>query len=667
MQAPSPLGSGSSASRWLREALGRLGQDLVSHPPELLAVAAGLRAAVATVLPLALGLGFHASRLGVTVAVGALVVGFAALNGTWHTRLGTVGWATLWAAWAAGLGVLGGREGLGTIVLVAVSGGLAAWIGHLSPEFAQIGALATNLLVVFAGLGLPRSEAGPTMLSVFAGGALQWLFLWGWGRRQLAQAGRRSLRIAWRALETLCRRPDRAHDLAVARALVVAETRVSDPALPPAARRRLSQLLADIEQLRNTVVSLYLTAPPPAPWTGPLTRLLARLGRALAESRLPAAPHWAPAARAAFEADRAAVLAVLPPASAEALDHTLSHLATILEGTVPAADDETPPAAASPRRPTLGEWLRLPPPPARRHAVRVAVTLALAELVAAVGHWPRGYWVALTAAVVLRPDFYSTVGRGVARALGTAAGVALGSAWLLWGPHPSWVDLAALGIAAWAAYGTLPYNYALFSVALSAAIILLLSAFEGVAPLVAMGERLEATAVGSGLALAVWALFPTWQQTSLPTAFAQVIEAERQYLEAWLQGRPVAPHRRATRIRRTELAAQVAAALTEPPQSPWVKVAPIWVEAVHRLSESLMSLEGQKVPPDPAFLTFAQDYAQALAQLVQALTAPSGPPPTPPLAPTDWPHEPDQTPALGAVAHRLVEAYRTLAVHWPAG
>jgi uncharacterized membrane protein YccC len=56
-----------------------------------------------------------------------------------------------------------------------------------------------------------------------------------------------------------------------------------------------------------------------------------------------------------------------------------------------------------------------------RHAVRLAAALAVAVAVYRIFDLPRGYWVALTVIVVLRPDFASTFSRGLQRYAGHRA------------------------------------------------------------------------------------------------------------------------------------------------------------------------------------------------------------------------------------------------------
>ena len=59
-----------------------------------------------------------------------------------------------------------------------------------------------------------------------------------------------------------------------------------------------------------------------------------------------------------------------------------------------------------------------------RHAVRLAVTLAIATAWYRLAAFPRGYWLPMTALVVLKPEFQGTFAAGLARVAGTLLGAA---------------------------------------------------------------------------------------------------------------------------------------------------------------------------------------------------------------------------------------------------
>ena len=74
--------------------------------------------------------------------------------------------------------------------------------------------------------------------------------------------------------------------------------------------------------------------------------------------------------------------------------------------------------------------------------------LSLAEIARQYLLIDRPYWVLLTVAIVLKPDFGSVFTRAVQRGAGTLLGVLLGSTLLAVLPHDAWVLVAMAGFAA---------------------------------------------------------------------------------------------------------------------------------------------------------------------------------------------------------------------------
>lgn len=60
-----------------------------------------------------------------------------------------------------------------------------------------------------------------------------------------------------------------------------------------------------------------------------------------------------------------------------------------------------------------------------RHAVRLAICVAVGDMIGRGFEWRRFYWLPMTAVIVLKPDFTSTFTRGVLRIAGTIAGLFL--------------------------------------------------------------------------------------------------------------------------------------------------------------------------------------------------------------------------------------------------
>lgn len=207
-----------------------------------------------------------------------------------------------------------------------------------------------------------------------------------------------------------------------------------------------------------------------------------------------------------------------------------------------------------------------------RHAVRLSLTVAIAAAVYRVVDLPRGYWVPLTVLFILRPDFGSTFTRGLQRYVGTALGAVLATlvaAALTPGPYALAVltTVCAVGISAF-----LLANYGLFTVSITALIIFMV-AFAGIPESATAVDRILDTTIGATLTLGLYALWPTWERSTLPDTTAELIEAERTYVRAlfgsWLNpaahGLDVVRSARAgARVARTNAEASVQRSLLEP-------------------------------------------------------------------------------------------------------
>ena len=144
-----------------------------------------------------------------------------------------------------------------------------------------------------------------------------------------------------------------------------------------------------------------------------------------------------------------------------------------------------------------------------------------------------GYWVPLTVLFVLRPDYGTTITRGIGRAAGTAAGVTI--AWVIvtaFSPGSAAI-VALLALLAFAAYALFPANYALYSVVLPVLIALLVE-FSGGSPVGALLDRLLDTALGTAIALATYLAWPTREAPHMLESLALYVTAEARWLDAIL-------------------------------------------------------------------------------------------------------------------------------------
>ncbi|WP_282201998.1 FUSC family protein [Kitasatospora fiedleri] len=165
------------------------------------------------------------------------------------------------------------------------------------------------------------------------------------------------------------------------------------------------------------------------------------------------------------------------------------------------------------------------------HAARMAVVVTSAYLASRLLRIEHGYWAPMTSAMVMRPDFAQTFSRGVARVAGTAAGVLLSTAVVQLFDPGDWV-LAVLAVCCMGlAYLTMRTGYAVMTVAISSYVVFLLGLQPG-DPVKLAVDRVSMTLLGGFVALAAYALFPTWQTARLPERLAEWLASAGRYAAA---------------------------------------------------------------------------------------------------------------------------------------
>ena len=134
------------------------------------------------------------------------------------------------------------------------------------------------------------------------------------------------------------------------------------------------------------------------------------------------------------------------------------------------------------------------------YALRLAATVGLSTEIYRRLHYPSGYWIPMTAMLVLKPGLTDTVSRAIARLLGTMCG-AIVLSFLLAHMNPAPISLAAFTVLfAWLSYSLVNVNYALFSMAVTGYIVFLLSLNQVPGPTIAI-HRTISTALGGAIAL----------------------------------------------------------------------------------------------------------------------------------------------------------------------
>ena len=168
-----------------------------------------------------------------------------------------------------------------------------------------------------------------------------------------------------------------------------------------------------------------------------------------------------------------------------------------------------------------------------RHALRLGVCVCLAVIGERAFGYPHGFWVPMTTAIVLKPDFAGTFSFGQLRVAGTLAGLVLTTALIHYAFGDVWAELALLAVLSVGFRMLTTMNYGLGVMMLTGLIVILL-AFYGIAPGDTMLVRGVATTIGCSFALLAYALWPTWEQ--LRPSLATMIESYRLYFSTLFDG-----------------------------------------------------------------------------------------------------------------------------------
>lgn len=255
-------------------------------------------------------------------------------------------------------------------------------------------------------------------------------------------------------------------------------------------------------------------------------------------------------------------------------------------------------------------------------AARLALCMSLAAIARDVAPLGRGYWVLLTTALVLKPDFGSVFARAVQRALGTLAGV------LIAGLLLALVPLGPLLLAPVPVFAALlPYsvrrNYGLFATFLTPLAILLIDFGVPVGPSI-VGVRLLDTVLGCAIVLvAGYLLWPETWRVRLGGRVADAADLIADYLEEAFGASAVRRRqlRRRTYSDLADLRVAMQQTLAEPP--PMRTRAMAWWPLILQLerttdaiTEASIRARGQEPAPDPDELA---TLAAALRDLLDAL------------------------------------------------
>jgi len=597
-------------------------------------VTVAMRNTVAIVLPLLIGALTGHLFAGLGVSAGALNTMFADQPGPYRLRLRRM----LLTAAAAGIAAFAGAV-LGqwpvALLLAAASWGFgAALLVAVDAHLTRVGLTSLILLVVLGAEPQTVGNAIPEGLLIFAGGLLQTLFAIAAWPLQRYRPERLALAEGFRGLADFAR-TDADADVAIAlppslndlQALLFGAGRARGLAVE--AFRVLAELS---ERIR---LELFALASQQAACEQPEIRAVLASARSAAAKVLTTITNALeqavpPASTAALEAYAQAIARIeSAPASADA--EIANARIAALGGQLRAAVRNTDTAGSRGEIRALHSEFRLPralqstnpfstlranlrlSSPAFRHAIRCGACVAIAFALAHVLPLSRGYWMPMTVAIVLKPDFGATWRYGLLRVAGTLGGLLLTTAVLHFGGLGGfWMALALMALLCFAFRELASVHYGIAVVCLTGLVVILLS-FYGIPAEDSVLARSIDTALGSALALLAYLLWPTWERGREREVVARMLDAYREYLIETLRGSTRARHdtRIDARAARSAAQASLDRLRSEPASRANAPRAEALVAQANRVVRAAMMLEAARGDTDDAPAPRVEAFASA--------------------------------------------------------
>ena len=596
-----------------------------------------VRAAFAVCTPLAAGFAANRLALGLLPAMGGLSVSVVDVGGPYPVRFRRVGSATGLGG-TAGLvigGLIHGRGWVAVVVLVLVAG-----VSALLGAGGSTASVAGLQLLVYTALGTgPLGALWPLWhapLLFLAGAAwAMLLILPGWILFPHA-AEQRSVAEVYRALARALRSAG-TEEFAAARlgltgALNAAYDQLRAIRTASSGRdRRIMRLVALLTQSHLvaeavTAVALEGTPPPAA-----VTDAAARLADAIQDRSQPPAipPPWRPSPGAVALCEALAGAARL--LTADRIPAEQQRL------TRPGPRERLADAIDQIRG---GQLVRL-------SAIRLMACIGVAAVMSEILPLQRSYWVVLTVAIVLKPDFGSVFARAIQRGLGTVAGAVLGAVILAVVPYGALLLIPVAVLAALLPYGR-SRNYGLMSVFLTPLVVLLIDLPDRTGWRLAEA-RLVDTLLGCAIVLVIgFAPWPRAWNAHLPGQFADTVSRVAEYLEQALVRR--SPDRSQLRRRAyralSDLRAEFQRTLSEPPALS--RRATTWWPAVVGLEQVMDAATAATVAVDHGAALPPADQVRGLETVLRGLADGADPATRPPV-PDDLPAGETLQPVADAV------------------
>jgi uncharacterized membrane protein YccC len=606
-----------------------------------------IRAVFAIWVPLAIGFITGRREIALLPAMGGLLAIMIDQGGPFRARIQRVGTAAIFGG-AVGLTIGWAIHGRGWVAVIALV--LVAGVSAILARLGAVGSVTGLQLLIYSSLGLgPLGALRPAWHTAleFVAGSLWGLLLimpaWLLSPRGAEQ---RAVAAVYHALADDLRAIGTPEVVTTRRAVTAALNTAYDTLLTgrsAASGRnelgmRLMAILNVSHQMAEAGTALRASGERPPPW---VTDTIDRLAdEVLTLRRGETAPSFIP-----------------PPwsssAGALALRDAMVVLARCISGNAP------PPSAPAGHQPGLRDRVRgraahlldqiIGGRIAWEFTARLMICTGVAAVFSQVLPIQRSYWVVLTVAIILKPDYGSVFSRAVQRGAGTIIGAVLGAVIIALVPYGPWL-LVPFGVLA----ALLPYgksrSFGLTATFLTPFVVLLIDLLSPGGWRLAE-ERLIDTLIGCAIVLLIgYAPWPSAWYAHLPRQFADTLRAVATYMDeslvtAWDSGQPrvssplattpggeggagAAPARR-SRLRRqafralSNLRAEFQRTMSEP--APVSRRAVAWWPAAVGLEEVLDATTGLVVsidrgakPPSPSAVHQLTGTLRVVADAINA-------------------------------------------------
>jgi len=520
-----------------------------------------LRNSIGVLLPLVAGFALNMPRGGVVVASGALNVAYSDRGDPYAQRAKRMLASSVLCALGVLLGALSGSHNAAAVIIATLWAFVAGMLVAVGPTAADLGVISLVTLMIYAAQPLTPQQAVISSALALGGGLLQTALsvaLWPVQRyeperRALATFFLELARAAEQPLSATAAPPATVHSMQAQEALSGLDSETGVEAV------RYRALLSQAERIRLTLLilsRLHLRMQRErAKYSGvqildgylkKVGEALQAIGGSLTSGMLPEASKEILAASEAYTLSFRQETESLPPSFLAAVAKDARFQMDALNGQLRAAIDlaanATPTGQAEFAKQQAQQpwWLRFSgvlatlranmnlQSSAFRHAIRLAMMVAIGNTLERAFYWHRSYWLPMTIVLVLKPEFTTTFTRGVLRIGGTIVGLFLATALFHFIPGTITLQIILIFVFTLLLRWVGPANYGIFAVAVSALIVFLI-ALTGVSPKELIWARGLNTAAGGALALLAYWIWPTWERTQVSERIAEMLEAYRAY------------------------------------------------------------------------------------------------------------------------------------------